>query len=207
MEKLSGSGMSLEAFLKLSEEYFNRFILEHPALLPRKVDIERKNFLDMMETAYKMDPHRIPELKEKDIGGIHESGIEIHGFPDCVEKMDDGSCLIVDYKTKRKKEHEKDDIDSCLQIVIYAYLMEKMGCTVSGGEFRYFKLGQSVSCKYDAEMKQRLADKLNLFKHTMETANFETPKFDDENQETETCKYCKYGTICGKVSYLEDDDE
>ena len=211
MEKLANSDMSLEEFLKLSGEYFDRFILQHPPLVAQNADAEREQFLDMMETAYGMDPHREVVLKEENIHCVHECGVKLHGYPDRVEKLNDGSYLVVDFKSARNVSHVQDDINKCLQIVIYAYLMEQKGYKVSGGEYRYIRLGETVSCKYDAEMKQKLFDILSEFKQYMEAGEFpvsglalEENRSDDD---TDPCKYCKYGLICGKGQMGGLDDE
>ena len=196
MERLANTNMTLEEFLKLSEEYFNRFMKQNSALLTDSVESEKASFLEMMETAYEMDPHREAALAEEDVSATHESGVKIHGYPDRVEKLEDGSYLVVDFKTGRNIGHIKDDIDTCLQIVIYAYLLEQKGYKVSGGEFRYIRLGEVVSCKYDDEMKAALNDKLTLFKEVMESGEFPLPGaiFDVGN---DPCKYCKCMSICG----------
>lgn len=202
MEELGNSDISLEDFQKLSGEYFDRFIEQHPPLVAQNVEAERDQFLDMMETAYIMDPHREVVLKEENIHCVHESGVKIHGFPDRIEKLDDGSYLVVDFKSARSIGHVQDDIDTCLQIVIYAYLMEQKGFKISGGEYRYIRLGETVSCKYDDEMKQQLFDKLTVFKNHMETADFPIPdNAYEENrakEDPDPCKFCKYAMICGK---------
>lgn len=202
MEELGNSDMSLEDFLKMSGEYFDRFIEQHPPLVAQNAEAEREQFLDMMETAYNMDPRREVVLKEENIHCVHESGVRIHGFPDRIEKLEDGSYLVVDFKSSKSKSHKPDDIDTCLQIMIYAYMMEQKGFNISGGEFRYIRLGDTVSCKYDDEMKQKLFDKLTVFKDHMKTAYFPIPdKAYEENQEdggSDQCKYCKFALICGK---------
>lgn len=202
MEQLANTDMSLEDFLTLSGEYFDRFIAEHPPLVAQNAEGEKEQFLDMMETAYNMDPHREVVLKEEDVSCVHESGVKIHGYPDRVEKLEDGSYLVVDFKSARSISHISDDLDTCLQIVIYAYLMEQKGYKVSGGEFRYIRLGETVSCKYDEEMKNRLFDKLSIFKKYLEAADFPIPEGayerNRDKDDPDPCKYCKYGLICGK---------
>lgn len=200
MEKLGNSAMTLEEFLKLSEEYFDRFIIEHPPLVPQNAEAEKDQFLDMMETAYNMDPHREVVLKEENIHCTHENGVKIHGYPDRIEKLDDGSYLVVDFKSGRSISHVEDDIDTCLQIVIYAYLMEQKGYKISGGEFRYVRLGETVPCKYDDEMKQKLKEKLDIFKKYMESGDFPISDLagTEEAGEKDPCEYCAFSLICGK---------
>lgn len=196
MERLANTSMTMEEFLKLSEEYFDRFMKQNPALISDGVESEKSSFLEMMETAYEMDPHREVALAEEDIRATHESGVKIHGYPDRVEKLDDGTYLIVDFKTGRNIGHVKDDIDTCLQIVIYAYLMEQKGYKVSGGEFRYIRLGETISCKYDDEIKSALNEKLTLFKEIMKGGEFPLPGV-VSGGDTDPCKYCKCMSICG----------
>nr|MCR5340042.1 PD-(D/E)XK nuclease family protein [Saccharofermentans sp.] len=164
-------------------------------------EAEKEQFLDMMEIAYNMDPHREVVLEEEDIHSVHETGVKLHGYPDRVEKLDDGSYLIVDFKTGRSKSHEQDDINTCLQIVIYAYLMEQKGFKVSGGEYRYIRLNETVTCKYNQEMKNALSDKLSEFKRCMEAADFPIPELaiSRADDDPDPCVFCKFGTICGKT--------
>jgi len=208
MEKLANSDMTLEKFLELSGEFFDRFIAEHPAYVIERVAPKREEFLTMMETAYKMDPHRKVVFMEEDVECTHKSGVKIHGFPDRMEQKEDGSYLIVDFKTGRSVEHIKDDIDTCLQIVIYAYLMEQKGFNVTGGEFRYLRKGETISCRYDDEMKQLLSEKLTLFKHHLETMDFPIPEsvLNKEKTDENPCKYCKFGLVCGKIQDEGDGD-
>lgn len=196
MEKLANSDMSQEDFVKLSGEYFDRFIVQNPPLIMESVEAVRNQFLEMMETAYEMDPHREVTLKEEDIHCQHESGVKIHGLPDRVERLEDGKYLIVDFKSGRHIVHVENDIDTCLQVVIYAYLMEKQGYDISGGVFRYIGLGESVSCVYNDEMKEKLNEKLKQFKDHMEKGYFPCAEASEDGENP--CIYCKYGLVCGK---------
>jgi len=201
LEELANSDISKKEFLNRSEELFDRFIKEHPPLVEQDVKVERGQFVEMMETAYDMDPHRETVLKEDEVQCTHESGIKLHGYPDRVEKLDDSSYWIVDFKSKRKVEHKENDIDTCLQIMIYAYLMEKgKGFKVSGGEFRYIRLGKTVKCRYDEDMKKELSARLSQFKECLETGDFPIPKSVGNRKEDtpDPCKFCKLGDICGK---------
>lgn len=189
MEQLANNDMTLEDFMKMSREFFDRFIDEHPPIIPDKISHERDVFLEMMENAYETDPHRKVVLKEEDIHTVHDSGVKLRGFPDRVEELEDGSVVIVDYKTGRNVKHTEDDFYSCLQVIIYAYLMESLGYKVSGCEYRYIRRGQTVTCKYDDEMRSKLNDCLELFKQMMLDGDFPCGY---------ACDYCKYEGICGK---------
>ena len=203
MKELGNSRMTLEDFLELSEKYFEKFLAENPPLLDRNARTEKAEFLEMMETAYKTDPHREVVFSEEEVRCTHESGVGIHGFPDRVEKEDDGTYIVVDFKTARQKKHDEDDIETCLQNVMYAYLMEQNGFKISGTEYRYIRLGESVFCKYDDEIKGKLFEKLTKFREHLEAADFPIPaEAYEENRsdgDPDPCAYCKYGMICGKA--------
>lgn len=189
MEQLANSNMTLDEFLRLSGEFFDRYIKEHPPLITEKVPAERDLFLEMMTNAYRGDPHRKVILKEEDVHCIHESGVKLHGFPDRVEELEDGTYLIVDYKTGNTVNHEENDIRSCLQVVIYAYLMESRGLKVSGGEYRYIGINRTVRCVYDDNIRAKLAVLLGMFKDMLLKGYFPCG---------DACTFCKFGSICGK---------
>ena len=174
MERLANSDMSRDEFLRISEEYFDRYIVENPPIILENVPEVKADFIDMMESAYDKDFHREVVLKEEDIYCDHPSGIRIHGYPDRVEKLDDGTYVIVDFKTGRNVKHKKDDINTCLQVVLYAYLMEQQGLKVSRGEFRYLRTGETITCVYDDAMKLSLDTVLTNFKNGLENFSFES---------------------------------
>lgn len=173
------------------------FTSNKPPLIAEKAGAAKEQFREMMETAYEMDPHRETLLKEEEIHCVHETGVRIHGYPDRVEKKEDGSCLIADFKSGNSIAHVKDDIDTCLQVVIYAYLMEQRGYKVSGGEFRYIRRGETVTCKYDPDMKQKLSEKLAFFRDSLISGDF--PVAEKADNGPDPCRYCKYGKICGRI--------
>ena len=205
MEALGSSPMSRDEFMELAGEYFDRFLKEHPPLIGGNVAAVRDQFMEMMETAYETDPHREVVLGEEDVSCTHESGVRIHGFPDRVEKLDDGTCLVVDFKTGRRVAHVQDDIGTCLQVVIYAYLMEQKGARVSGGEYRYIRTGDTVTCRYDEDMKRQLGERLKEFREALLKGDFPAAVPSEENEDP--CRYCKYIGICGVAEEQSADGE
>ncbi|MBR4589003.1 MAG: PD-(D/E)XK nuclease family protein [Lachnospiraceae bacterium] len=210
LRKLAGTKMSREEFIKLAGENFDIFLLENPPLVELNAKNSRRDFLEMMGNAYDMNPPCEVVLSEKDISCTHETGVKLHGFPDRVEKKDDGSLVIVDFKTKRQVDHIVDDIETCFQVMVYAYLMESNGYNVSGGEYRYIRLDEAVTCKYDDDMKQKISDKLEAFKKSLTDAVF--PVSENALNRTKNdprpdpCKYCNYGGVCGKTQLAGGDD-
>ena len=200
MEELNLSHPEKDIFLSSCEAAFDRYVKENPPVIQTYVSKAKDEFLDTMRTAYDTNPNREVILSEKELQEVHDSGVKIHGLPDCVEKKEDGSCLIADYKTGRSIKHVEDDADTCLQVLIYAYMMEKQGVPVSGCEYRYLRLGETIPCRYDDEMKEALNQKLLWFRSVMESGVFETAA--PENQE-DVCKYCHYASICGRSTETE----
>lgn len=204
MEYLSNHKMSKQEFIKLGEEVFNEYMKICVPLVREKIDFVRQEFVEMLENGWQMDEDnkRTVFFAEEDKEVKHsKSGIIIHGFPDRVETLDNGKAVIVDFKTERDKNaHIKDDIDSCLQVLIYAYIIENaLNKEVDHCEYRMLRYENGiVTCKYDQQMKELLDEKLIEFKNTIDSGDFSIEPMDTE-QEKEKCKYCAFGTICGKV--------
>ena len=212
MEYLPEHPMSREEFSDFSKTVFDEYMNISVPLIKDKINGVREDFVEMLETGWDMDNKfkRKLAFKEEDKSATHEpSGVVIHGYPDRVELTDEGKAVIIDFKTERDlNAHLQDDIDSCLQVVMYAYIVEKtMGYEVDHCEYRMLRGNVNngiVTCKYDDEIKQQLSEKLMEFKRCMAEGDFDIePMSSDE--EKERCKYCKYGSICGKV--IRDDTE
>ena len=188
MEDLKEKKYSKKDFLKEAEKKLDAFFIGRPPI--HDAEKEKQDFLKMMEFAYEDDPKRESVSTEKGYYAEHESGVKLYGIPDSVEIVDDESNIIVDYKTKRILDHVEDDIETCLQVVIYAYLCEANNIPIDHCEYRYFRKRRSVSCKYDEGMKQALNKKLEEFKDALKNNNF--PRTDSKDN----CKYCTLGDVC-----------
>ncbi len=213
MEYLPEHPMDKRQFSEFSGIVFDEFMNITVPLIADKIGTVREEFVEMMENGWEMD-HRFKRevaFKEEDKEALHEaSGIRIHGYPDRVEFTPDGKAVIIDFKTERDRNaHLADDIDSCLQVVVYAYIVEKtMGCEVDHCEYRMLRFDADegiITCKYDDEIKEQLTEKLLEFKRCMEEGDFTIEPM-NKDEEKERCKYCKYGRICGKI-VQEDESE
>lgn len=207
MERLANSNMQWNDFRQLACEYFDRYVAETPPLVKGYENRVRNDFLKMMETAYIQDPKRETVMSEEKESCVHkDTGINLKGYPDRVEKLPDGTCVVVDFKTGKKiesvnfetgknKKQKEDDIDTCLQVILYAYMMENSQqvpdkITITRGEYRYIKGNETVTCRYDKNMKEELRKKLETFKKCMDNGDF------PQTTNLEACKYCKYTGIC-----------
>lgn len=194
MEHLAEKHVSQNEFLKRAEKEFDDFLKSRPPMHMEAMTKEKRAFLKMMENAYDNDPGYEVLSAEDQWTVEHETGVKLFGYPDRIEKIDDANCIIADYKTKRRIEHVEDDADTCLQVLLYAYMAEQQGIPVTSCEYRYIRLNESVVCHYNDAMKAALAKKLEFFRQSLETSDYPcNPGEKDAN-----CKYCKCADICGK---------
>ena len=209
MEYLVDHRMLKDDFIKLASEVFDEYMKITVPLIPEKIADAKEDFLDMVNNGWEMDEANKRELyfKEEDQDCVHkETGIIIHGYPDRVEIDKEGKAIIIDFKTERNKNaHRKDDIESCLQVLIYAYIVEnKMNKEISHCEYRMLRFKNGIiTCKYDQEIKDALNHKLQEFKTALDTGDFSIQPM-TKDEEKEKCKYCKFGAICGK-EVIEDE--
>ncbi len=197
MEYLAANpAVSLSEFRDHAENMFNDFLKTRIPVNDEAADVARKEFMNMAVNGYKNDPHNHVESAEQKFSVTHqESGIEIYGYPDRVEKDHYGKYLIADYKTKRRVEHADNDIDTCLQVVLYAYMMSHRKYNpldISYCTYRYLRYRRTVNCVYNDTMEQQLKDKMLKVKDALDRGHF--PCADNE----ENCRYCRFAPICGK---------
>lgn len=194
--------LSLDEFKELAATAFDEYLKITVPLVPEKAENAREEFVEWLEHGYKMDeanPRKV-DFKEEDKTTLHdESGIMIHGFPDRVEETNDGKAVVIDFKTGRD-EHIEDDVDTCLQVLIYAYIVEKE-ChkQIDHCEYRMLRKENGIiKCKYDQEIKDKLTEKLLVFKNALDTGDFSIEPM-SKQEERDKCQYCMFGDICGKV--------
>ena len=190
MEELAHSPCNRDVFLQRAAAAFDRFLLSRPPIHSDSAAKEKTAFCKMMENAYDLDPKNEVLASEEDQSFRHSSGVLLRGIPDRVEKTAEGECIIADYKTGRRVKHQANDIDTCLQVVIYAYLLEQRGVPISRCEYRYLRDGLLIPCRYDDSMKEKLNTKLLEFKKALEAGQF--PPAESER----ACTYCTLAGIC-----------
>ena len=193
MERLGKECMSREEFGRLADECFESFILVNPPLIPERIKYEKKEFIEALMTGFDTDPGREIYFSEKKLSAVSSCKVKLSGYPDRVEKLGD-KCLVVDFKTGSKADQQEDDPDSCLQVLLYAYMLEKNGYEPVGGEYRYLKLGENVSCRFDEEMAAAVDERLGIFKEALDNGEF--PRACDADEKAKACKYCGYVGVC-----------
>lgn len=197
-EIITHKEMDKDSFLILADKAFEDFLLSRPPLHPSSVKEKKKDFLRMMADAYMMDPHNEVVAAEEDYRATHSEGILIHGYPDRVEKTKDGRYIIADFKTKRHLDHKENDIETCLQVVIYAWLLREHGIPIMDCEYRYMRLKETVHCSYDAKREAELAEKLKTFRDALENGTF------GKTTDSSNCRYCTMKDICSREGEAEE---
>jgi len=173
-----------------------------------------KELLDIASQQYNLLHEKVISLKtfdsmtEEYIEAIHQpTGVRLKGYADRIS-IENGRAIIVDYKAKNKFEHEKDDIDSCIQTIIYAYMLEHSPkyngkYKVDHTEYHYIKKNKIITCVYNQEMEDKLNEKLTIFRDALVSGEFPKEPKDKDGKiefEEDNCKriYCKYYGICKK---------
>lgn len=186
--------LSEEAFLAEGRRRFAQYLAKRPALHRVDAESELQSFSDMLSLSYTHARSEHGEQPEEELSAVHApTQIGLHGRIDRLEQNEDGTYTVVDYKSKRKEAHVQDDVKSCIQAMLYAYMEEASGeKTVSGCEYRYLRLGTTVRCAYNDETKAKLDELMQELRTALDSGVFPATPGDD------ACKYCRFGTICGK---------
>ncbi len=194
--------ISEKEFLEKAEYEFGYYLKSKPPVSTKGAEREKNNFLRMMKHAYEMEIEKNNEIAgtEVDLRATHPTGIKLSGRADRIEKTVDGTYIIADFKTGRRVRHEENDIDSCIQVAIYAFMAEENGMPVSKGEYRYLRDKQIIKLDYDEAMKIRLSDKIQEFKSGLDNNFFEA-------EECDACRYCKLKNVCAKNKTRANEEE
>ena len=192
MEELAANHVDEKEFLEVCKAAFDEYLKLRPPIHTDAAKRKKDEFIRMMKTSYRMDQGNEVLAAEEEYRFKHPSGVKLKGYPDRVEKTKSGEYIIADYKTGRKVIHKQNDIDTCLQVVIYAWLCGQAGIPVSECVYRYIRKKRTVSCEYNDFMRDKLNEKLEEFKTAVENKNFPSKPGDNK----ENCKYCKHKSIC-----------
>lgn len=185
-KKLSEADFIAEGYRRLDE-----FFAVRPPIYSADAQKLRVEFIEILTNAFRNDPRNQVISAEEYYTADHPSGITLFGKPDRIEKTSDGKILIADYKTGRKVTHIDNDPVSCIQVLIYAYMLEKQGYDVSGGEYRYLRNNVTVKLDYNDSARKALDNLLCKFKNALDNCDFPSDK--------NSCKYCGLASACNAV--------
>lgn len=193
MSAAAESNMPRSELIAAAERCFDEYLLSRPPMLPDDAEREKAEFLRLVQSGYDMNTAsgNTVEYSEEPVGAVHaETGIKLKGRLDRAEKKPDGSFVIADFKTGRSFAHTENDTISCIQVLLYAYMLEKQfGCTVSSGEFRYLRYGRIIRCLNDERHRKEADSVLEHLKNCLISGEFERSK---------QCRFCEYNEICNE---------
>ena len=167
MEDFEKSKITKEAFMDKAKNMFDDYLLMRPAIVEVAKDEVEDEFYDIIESLYETDPGAT-HIKSEDKLSVCINGINFKGKYDRLE-CNDGKYVIVDYKTGHSLKHKDEDIETCVQGLIYAYMVEeKMNIKIDRIEFRYPYLNKTISISYNADNKNELLNKIEEFKDAID---------------------------------------
>ncbi len=173
MERFQKDKANYATFYKEAEKAFNDFILTKPPVIPSSLERAKEEYFRIIENVYRDDPGNEFIAAEEYVDG-KISDILFGGRFDRIEKDKFDKYILVDYKTGRNVTHKKEDVVSCIQGLIYGYLInhsdkyKKRGITIDRIEFRYPDSGDIVPIHYTQENEDALIEKCNEFKSAIE---------------------------------------
>lgn len=185
-------------FMANANNKFNDYLKKRIPVHTKNIEARKKEFLQMAKEGYNHNPGNTVVCSEKYLGPYTDpiSGLSFGGIVDRIEKLPNGKYQIVDYKTYKNIKNEENDIDSCFQVCLYAYIFENYDNDdkkeIERCEYRYLRNPRVVVCEYDEAIKMQLQDKLNQIKQALDSGNYPYAENKDE-----ACKYCKLQAICG----------
>lgn len=183
MEYLAKNKVTFDEFKVQCENAFEKFLVTRPPLFKDEVGKEKRDFMKAMANAYKQSADKDVISAEHNYEAIHKTGVKLKGRPDRVET--DG--ILVDFKTGRNIVHEQNDLETCVQVIVYAWLCEQAGLNIDTCEYRYLRRDKIVTCEYGEYIKDQLTEKLELLANCAKT---------NEWRIKGKCKYCDYEGIC-----------
>ena len=173
MEHFQKDKVNYATFYKEAEKAFNDFILTKPPVIPSSLERAKEEYFRIIENVYKGDPGNEFVAAEEYVDG-KISDILFGGRFDRIEKDKFDKYILVDYKTGRRVTHKKEDVVSCIQGLIYGYLInhsdkyKKRGIKIDRIEFRYPDSGDNIPITYNQEHEDALIEKCNEFKSAIE---------------------------------------
>lgn len=188
---------------EMLQEYYYGGKVEDKNVLEIKNRIERcsDNFVNCK--SYKDLVNTNSELLEADEGTfdfflIH--GVKVYALIDTLYIDEEGNYIIVDWKTGKFSEYDKE------QLLVYAiYVMDKYNVPLFKirGRIEYLLLGEKYDYQFTEQeieqIKSRIKDDLKVIDNFLEEARINKPKNKELFRKCENlnkCLKCKYKKLC-----------
>ena len=207
MEELAELRPDREAFSRMSADMFDAYLTARPPMDPFAAEREKQRFVRMMDAAWAHDPGRRTLLAEETMHSSHPAGLRLYGRPDRVEIDEDGSGIVVDFKTGSKVMQQPEDPSTCRQTLIYAWMLQQQGIPVSRCEYRYLRFSKDVPCSADAAMMGKLQEELTLFCRGLQQGDFAMETGYGEACVKDSCEHCPYSAVCALDKTPEEEEQ
>jgi CRISPR/Cas system-associated exonuclease Cas4 (RecB family) len=175
-------------------------------------------YLEALKKYYKSENKFLAAEKEIDEVKIFLDGfsINLYGIIDRIDKTKEGDYVVIDYKTSKKKKIFDNEIENlfdsglnekrntyALQILFYAYLLQKKGYKVLDTQLIYPHLLHKDSNCSVSEFNNAI---FNEYENNLKSCLEEI--FDKEKQwkSTKNCNYCDYKEICSNFEASNETD-
>ncbi len=194
-EDLAEQMVSEEQFEQMASAAFDDYLRKRIPVHIQDAVKEKKDFVRMMVNAYADDPKNTVLAAEEELSAVHASGIEVRGYPDRVEREPNGLNLIADFKTGRKLRHKDDDVESCLQVMLYAFILTKHDIDIRTCVYRYLRLRRKVRIDYTQANIARMNEMLDELSTALREKRFE--RMEKPDPAKAPCSYCRFQRLCG----------
>jgi len=188
--------MSFDEFMDNANTKINDFFKTRKPIHEENINKIKENYLNVVSGAY--DDSLDSSIAEVRVGPYEDADtkIKLGGKVDRIDNHDN-TYSIVDYKTGRKLKHNEDDVTTCFQVLLYAYILEQQEKkNMTSCKYLYLRLNRVVNCVYNEDIKKQLKSILNNLKETLDSGEFITQESKD------TCKYCTFSKVCGRDESL-----
>jgi len=136
--------------------------------------------------------------------------LQFRGLADRLDRADDGTTFVTDYKTGKGKEYLKIDqgdpvnAGTTLQLGIYAEAARQL-VDADVVEAHYWQINQAVAhrrsgYRWTDDRQARLVDVLAVIADGIESGEFamDPGEWNSWMGTNETCKYCEFDSICDR---------
>jgi|GEM_PF-2300379 len=194
--------------LSLAEERITAWQQLMPSQMDKTFEIENIKdicikYVELKETL----PQAETLATELSIGDepVIPGRLSIHGKADLIEKRntDKGEeIFVLDAKTGRNVKQIEDDLETCVQALIYCELLNRTAYPgkVSGAVYLYPKAGRYVACRYNEGVSLALRERFKERIASIEKAE------GWKAEGTDACAFCTAKAICetdGRYRYFD----
>ena len=197
MEFLHSHVSDEDAFMENAEQIFARFLTERPPMNQADADKMLADYLSTVKNGYYRAADVNITITEQSIEMKYDCGITVHGRPDAVSELPDGTFRVIDYKTGRTVKHQENDAVSCIQVMLYADMLQRLGKNISVGEYWYLRLDKVVFCDFTQQRTELIEAKLAELANAIRTNTYPANAIKDN------CQYCPYKGICEEGSAVK----